>query len=307
MKNGFAVAWMIAAVALCSTAVAEPIGSSEKPLRVMLVPADGGTEDGTRADFLPIFNALTRLTGLHFDVRTGQSYAAVIEGMCNNLADIAWFGSASYIEARDRGCAELLAVDMTADSSVYYSGIFVRANSSLEMMADLQGHSLALGSPHSTSSFIYPVAMLLTEGVDPAADLGAIRITGSHANSLLALNAGLVDAAAASLVSYARAVNNDAIDPDALVVLARSEPIPNPPLALHPTLDDTIKTALRDALANVHTAEGISPEMVRGYGGKRVDRYDTQVTDQIFEKAVEQMALVNDDVLASILLAAGRQ
>lgn len=39
-------------------------GSEETPLRVMLVPTDGGTEDGTRADFAPIFNAVSRTTGL---------------------------------------------------------------------------------------------------------------------------------------------------------------------------------------------------------------------------------------------------
>lgn len=307
MKTGLALACILAAFAVCPAVIAQPNGSSDKPLRVMLVPADGGTEDGTRADFLPIFNALTRSTGLHFDIRAGQSYAAVIEGMCNGLADIAWFGAVSYIQARDRGCAELLAVDVTADSSVYYSGIFVRAGTTIATIEDLRGRSLALGSPHSTSSFVYPVAMLLAAGIDPARDLGAIRITGSHASSLLALNAALVDSAAASLVSYARAVNEGAISEDALVVLARSEPIPNPPLALHPRLDSAIKTAVRNALATVHTADGITAEMIRGYGGKRVDRYDTTVTDDIFDVVKTKMSLVNNDVRSAILRAAGKQ
>src|SRR5882724_2047454 len=56
-------------------------GSAEKPLMVMLIPADGGTEDGTKSDFLPLFNAVTKTQGLHFDVRVGQSYSAVVEGM----------------------------------------------------------------------------------------------------------------------------------------------------------------------------------------------------------------------------------
>ena len=41
-------------------------GSRQKPLRVMLVPADGGTEEETKADFEPIFRAVTETSGLHF-------------------------------------------------------------------------------------------------------------------------------------------------------------------------------------------------------------------------------------------------
>jgi len=59
-----------------SPAQSLPDGSRARPLRVILVPADGGTEEGTKADFLPIFNAVSRLTDLHFEVRVGQSYGA---------------------------------------------------------------------------------------------------------------------------------------------------------------------------------------------------------------------------------------
>ncbi|PKO73323.1 MAG: phosphate/phosphite/phosphonate ABC transporter substrate-binding protein, partial [Betaproteobacteria bacterium HGW-Betaproteobacteria-17] len=111
-------------------------GSVKQPLRVMLVPADGGTEDGTKADFQPIFNAITRTTGLNFDIKVGQSYGAVVEAMCAKQADIAWFGPASYIPARDRGCAKLLAVAVEKGQSVYYSGLFTARDSSLKNLKD---------------------------------------------------------------------------------------------------------------------------------------------------------------------------
>ena len=80
-------------------------GTSERPLRVLLIPADGGTSDGTLADFKPLFEGLTRMTGLHFDVKAGQSYAAVVEGMCSGVAEVAWFGQVAFKEAYDRDCA----------------------------------------------------------------------------------------------------------------------------------------------------------------------------------------------------------
>ena len=103
-----------------------PDGSKARPLRVMLVPADGGTEDGMKADFLPLFNAVSRMIDLHFDVRVGQSYGAVVEGMANQLSDIAFFGPVTFMQAKERGAAELLAVAVEKGQSVYYSGIFVR-------------------------------------------------------------------------------------------------------------------------------------------------------------------------------------
>jgi phosphonate transport system substrate-binding protein len=85
-------------------------GSAARPLRVILIPADGDTEDGTRKDFQPIFGAISQATGLNFDIKVGQSYSAVIEAMCGGAADIAWYGPASYLQAKARGCAELLAL-----------------------------------------------------------------------------------------------------------------------------------------------------------------------------------------------------
>ncbi len=122
-------------------------GTEQRPLMVMLIPADGGTEDGTKKDFLPLFDAVTRTKGVHFDVRVGQSYGAVVEAMASDQVDIGFFGAVSYLQAKKRAGAELLAVSVENDSSVYYSGIFVLGGSNVKTLADLKGKSLALGGP----------------------------------------------------------------------------------------------------------------------------------------------------------------
>ncbi|WP_084397944.1 phosphate/phosphite/phosphonate ABC transporter substrate-binding protein [Henriciella aquimarina] len=288
-------------------AAAQRDGSAEKPLRVLLIPADGGTEDGTKADFKPLFDAMSQSTGLHFEVHTGQSYAAVIKAMCAGLAEVAWFGPMSYLEARERGCAELLAMEARDGSTTYYAGLFVAAGSDIETVADLAGHDIALGSPHSASSFAYPLAMISAAGLDPLADLGAIRLTGSHASSLMALRSGQVDAAGASFVSFERAVNQGSLDPAGFRVLAKSEPIPNPPLAMHPGLSPELKATLREAIASVHEAPGINPEAIRGYGGKRVDRYIAGIDGSSLDRAADAIAFIDDDFRAALLQKAGMQ
>lgn len=281
-------------------------GSRERPYRVVLIPADGGTEDGTKADFQPLFNAIGRMTGLHFTLTVAQTYAAATEAMCSGVAEIGWFGAVSYLQTKARGCAELLAVDVIHGDSVYYAGLFTKAASPVKTLADLNGRAVAFGDVNSTSSFTFPIAMLLKAGVKVPDDLARIRLTGSHANSLKALDQGQVDVAAASFDSFEKAVRQGALSGEFRVV-SKSIPIPNPPLAMHPRLPAAEKARLRDAFNGVHAAPGVTPEMIRGYGGKKVDRYDANVKESDFAIAVETMAVVNDAVKGAVLAKASER
>jgi len=276
-------------------------GSKNQPLRVLLIPADGGTESGTLADYQPVFNAISRTTGLNFDLKVGQSYGAVVEGMCNQLADIAFLGPVSYIQAKDRGCAELLAVGVSKGESIYYAGMFAKADAPIETLKDLKGKTAAFGDVNSTSSFTFQIAAMLDAGMNPAKDLAAMHITGSHASSLAALAQGQVDAAALSFDSFNKAVQQKAIDPNSVKVIFRSEGIPNPPLAMHTKLPDALKATLKEAFANVHTAPGVTPEMVRGYGGAKLDRYDTKFSEEEFAGPASKMGLLTDEIKGEIL------
>jgi len=279
---------------------------AQAPLRVMLIPADGGTATGTLADFAPLFEAVGEQTGLEFDLKVGQSYSAVVEAMKAGLVDVAWLGPVAYVQARDAGAAELLAVSVLDDQSVYYAAIFVPRDSPLTGIDQLRGKAVAFGDVNSGSSFTYQVAMMLEQGLDPARDLGAIRLTGSHAASLSALAEGQVDAACLSFESYLRAVDSGSVPADAFRVLARSDPIPNPPLVLHTALPAPLKRTLRQAFGRVHERVA-NPEMIRGYGGKRVDRYDAGFAEAAFDGPARTLARIDDDVRAAILRKAAER
>jgi phosphonate transport system substrate-binding protein len=271
-------------------------------LRVLMVPTDTGTNDIT-ADYAPVFNGITKNYGIYFDLKAGNSYAAVVEGMCNDQVDIAWFGATTYGLANEKCGVDLLAVDVTGGDSSYYAGIFTRKGNGIKTLADLKGKSMAFGSPNSTSSFNFPVAMLLADGIDPITDLGKIIIAGSHSASIAALAEGKVDAAAASYNSFEKAVNNGAIDPEKFAPLAKSQPIPNPPLAMNKGLDSDLKQQLRHAFNNIHTQ--IDPAKIRGYGGKKVDRYDAEFDEQKIFAALSKLSAVTKQVKESMLDKAG--
>jgi phosphonate transport system substrate-binding protein len=284
-----------------------PHQASAPPLRVILIPADGGTEDGTKADYQPIFKAVAKMTGLTFDIKVGQSYATVVEALCNNSADIAFVGPVTYIQARDRGCADLLAVAVEKNQSIYYSGIFTTTASPIRGVTDLKGKRVAFGDVNSTSSFVYPMAMIIDAGLDPVRDLGAIRMTASHADSLAALVHNQSDASALSFDSFDKAVGEHAVDPATIRVVIKSPPIPYPPLIMNAKLSPELKAKLRDAFGRVDKAPGVTPDMIRGYGGKKVDRYDTNFPPEKFNVAAATMAKLSDDLKAAILKKAAER
>lgn len=291
----------------CWLAACAPEPAPQDVIDVLLIPADGGTEDGTLADYQPLFAAVEQTSDLTFRLRVAQSYGAVVEAICNGSADVAFVGPVTYLQARQRGCADLLAVAVKGEQSTYHSGIFVRTDSPIRQLADLRGHSLALGDLNSTSSFVVPVAMLVDGGLDPTRDLSAIRMTGTHSGNLAALAGGHVDAAAMSFESYQKALRNGFPGARQVRVIARSEPIPFPPLVMNVRLPAARKQALRQALAGIAHAPGVVPEMIRGYGGAQVDGYDTTFAASRFDGVARKMALLDEDLTGAILAKAARR
>jgi phosphonate transport system substrate-binding protein len=302
------LAVMLLGQAVAPSLIAAPLpGTIDHPLRVILIPADGGTEDGTKADYQPLFNAISRMTGLNFNIKVGQSYAAVVEALCSGAADIAFVGAVSYIQAHERGCAELLAVAVEKGQSTYYAGLFARSSSAIRTVRDVRGKRVAFGDVNSTTSFVFPVAMLMEAGIDPVRDLAEIRLTGSHANSLAALTQGQVDVAALSFESFDKALRQGAVTAGSVRVIAKSAPIPYPPIVMNSKIPAGTKVRLKSAFATVHTAPGVTPAMVRGYGGAMVDRYDTQFSPAKFNVAAAKMARLNDQVKGDILKKAAHR
>ncbi|MCJ2180709.1 phosphate/phosphite/phosphonate ABC transporter substrate-binding protein [Novosphingobium album (ex Hu et al. 2023)] len=301
MRRIFARALAVAVLAGLAACSAGKNADQAPPLHVLLIPADGGTESGTLADYKPVFQAVGQTAGIDFDLKVAQSYGAVVEALCNGTADVAFVGPVTYLQARERGCAELLAVAVENGKSEYYAGIFARKDGPVHAISDLRSRSLALGDVNSTSSFVIPVAMLVEAKLDPVTELGALRLTGSHANSLAALLEKRVDAAALSFDSFEKAVREGVPGVENVQVVARSEPIPYPPLVMNNKLPGALKTKLRQAFADVAKAPSIRPEMIRGYGGKQVDGYDAAFPAERFDDAARKMALVSDELKGEIL------
>lgn len=276
-------------------------------LKVALIPADGGTESGTRADFAPVFDAMGRHTGLTFELTVAQSYGAVVEALCSGQTDIAFVGPVTYVQAQRRGCTDFLAVAVDRGQSVYYSALVVRAASPIRQVADLRGKRVGFGDSNSTSSFIVPIDMIRKAGIDPTRDLARVALIGSHASSLAALISGQVDVAALSLDSLDKALASKVVKASDIRVIARSQPIPYPPFVMRRSLDDATKQTLRVAFDGIAHMPGIDPALIRGYGGKPVDDYRSDFDPLAYDAVAEMVDGVTPDMRDEILAAASRR
>jgi phosphonate transport system substrate-binding protein len=284
------------------------LGNSEPlSLSVMLVPSDGGTEDGTREDWQPLFDALSAHTGYRFDIRVGQSYSAVVEAISAGRIDIAYMGTVAYLNASARGSVEVLAIGEMDGGAFYYSGLFSRMDGPVRQLMDLPGHTLALTDPSSSSGFIYPLNVLMAAGIDPVGDLGHLMLTGSHTNSLGALMQGHVDVAAAPFESYIRSVRQGSVDPRKVRILARSDPIPNPPLVVSQAVAPDVRERLRRTLHELHTLPGVTPAMMRGHAGRLVERYNAEVPDAVFDLARLNMSRIDASLTDALIRKASQR
>src|SRR5262249_38084470 len=90
--------------------------------------------------------------------------------------------------------------------------------------------------PASTSGYLFPIAMLKQEGIDPAKDIKS-RFSGSHGNSILAIAKGQVPCGGTNDGNLQQAIDQKVVTADDLLILKKSEDIPNGPFAVHPAMD----------------------------------------------------------------------
>ena len=72
-------------------------------------------------------------------------------------------------------------------------------------------------------------------------------------------------------------------------------------------LPQNLKERLRNAFAKVDKAPGVTPEMIRGYGGGKVDRYDASFAPAKFNVAAAQMARLTQQLQGEILTKASQR
>lgn len=186
-----------------------------------------------REAYKPLIAYLERRVGCEIMVDPVVNYAHGVERMTKGSWDLAFANTQTYLEARPAGFKPLVMVTEAGKS--YYHAIFiVNKESPIRTLAQLKGKRVAFVSKKSASGYIYPMKLLLDQGMSPAQDLdmrftGDAKIIGKTINqpnrgSRISFDAGTVFDGI-----YKHLEDNG----QHLRVLATSEPIPHIPVVVN--------------------------------------------------------------------------
>lgn len=115
-----------------------------------------------------IASLLSKAVGEEIKVVVPRSYAASVEAVVSNQAQLAYVSSVPYLLAKKEAPVEILAVEVRSEKTSYDSIWVVRKDSPFQQLADLKSKRLAFTSPTSTSGYLFPLAHLVEQKLIPS-------------------------------------------------------------------------------------------------------------------------------------------
>jgi phosphonate transport system substrate-binding protein len=262
LKRAIIVAMALACLAAAVFAGGQraPLGTEENPIKMYFVPSGEVAKIIKNGD--AIADYLNEATGYHFKTAVPTSYAAVIEAMGTEEADIGWLATFAYVIANDKYDVYPRLKVFRFGSAMYKGQFIVRADSGIETIADLKGKTIAYTDALSTSGFIYPSAKLAMEGITIKDSIFA----GGHPQAVLAVYDGTVDAGC----TYYAEPSSDGTINDARARVLETHPdvaekvkiigftdfIPNDTVSFRQDFPKDIEDKIVEALKVYHETEG---------------------------------------------------
>lgn len=263
----------------CAVSVSLPLlisgeVSAETALRIGLIPSEDSQSMIESSQ--QVLDQLQAKLGMPVKPFVATDYNGVIEALRSKKLDVAYLGPFSYVLASQVADVEAFAVAVTKKTgkSAYRSLIVARADSGLESLADLKGHTFAFVDPSSTSGHLFPKAGIEKAGYQPDELFSRVIFSGSHDASILAVANGKVDAAAVADRILATATTQGEVKPDELRVVWSSSDIPESPMVWRKDLDPALKQKLAAALAEVKDIPWGDQGMLNGFQPTQDGAYD---------------------------------
>lgn len=246
-----------AAAAACAPSATSggSVATQPEPTEIVMAFTPSSDPNALLTRATPITEYLSKESGLKIKPFITTDYTATIEAMTSKKVDVAWLAPTAYVLAKDQNDAEVVYKALRKNATTgnlddfYTSTIIIPTNSSVTKLSDLKGKRVAFVDPTSTSGYIYPVALLLKNGIDAKKDLTA-TFAGGHDAAALAVYQGNADAAATFDGAAEQLLKERFPDVSSkLKTLASTDPIPNDVIAfrkdLAPGAKEKLKTALK--------------------------------------------------------------
>jgi phosphonate transport system substrate-binding protein len=172
--------------------------AAQSPLTLALTPSRDPTALQEAGDAFA--KTITQISGVPIKAIVASDYAGVIEALRSRRVELAFVHPVGYVLAnREAGC-QILVRDVWQGKTAYTARFYVRKDRGIQRVEDLRGKTVAFVDPASSSGYIYPMVLLIKQGLvrdrDPKSFFKDALFAGTHEAALQSVLRGRVDAAA---------------------------------------------------------------------------------------------------------------
>ena len=277
MQRGRVLKKSLLAFSLCTLLVtgcarqetsAPPQRTPEKTLLIGLTPEHNIFKQVRRYE--PLADYLSKKTGVRVTLKILTYRGNVIDNFQFLKLDGAFFGSFSYSLARARlGVVALARPEYPDGSSSYHGVLFVRKDSGIGTVRQMKGKRLALVARATTAGYLFPSIFLGRAGVrTPESFFKEIYYAGTHEGTIDDVLDRKADVGVSKNTVYNRfAAENPRIGRE-LVILGKSDDVPENALAVRQGIEDSVRRKLVDALIAMH-ADPEGAKVLEAFGARR--------------------------------------
>ncbi|MZR15174.1 phosphate/phosphite/phosphonate ABC transporter substrate-binding protein [Maritimibacter sp. DP07] len=202
-------------------ATASALGATAETWNLAVTDVEG--MERLQTEWGPFKAALEEATGETFEFFPVNSRTAAAEALRGETVDFVVTGPAEYVVINKLTNATPLIGLGRPD---YHCAIIVRADSGINVPADLKGKSVAFGDIGSTSNMLCPMQALADHGVDPVNDINKTHTAKNI--SFEALKNGDVDAIGMNAGSFMSIrAKEEGVPYGFFKMIARSGDLPN--------------------------------------------------------------------------------
>lgn len=195
-------------------------------------------------------------------------YAGVMQGLIAGQLHMAGLGASAYagIYLQDPEAVEPVLTRAQLDDSLgYYAVMYVRADSDIQSLEDMEGRSLAYADPNSASGYLFPRGQLRLQGIIDEDFFSSTGFAGGHEQGVIAVLNEQYDAGVTwtslqgtfeegySRGNLRRMVDNGLLDMNDIRVVWESDIIPNGPTVFRKDLPEEARVLMLDFLKSMNT------------------------------------------------------
>ena len=237
----------------------ESVGPAATPrgLPLRFAVASAVSPVATYEEYRRLFADLAQALGRPYEFIQRRTYREINELVLRGQLDLAFIYSGGYAALPRNAPIDLIAVPVVKGKNTYHSLIVVPRDSGVQRFEDLEGLRFAYTDPLSNTGHLYVVFRLKELGKDPERFFASTVFSGSHDQSLLAVQRGLVDAAAVNELVYDRLVVPRSRFWNRFRIIETSSDFGMPPVVAPMAVPQPLRSQMREFLLHLaDTAEG---------------------------------------------------